>query len=199
VAMWERFSPARKLAYRVVRHPATMIFGYFTVFLWGMCIAPLFRNFDKSRDAALSLVVYSALAASVIGFAGLDVFFYAMFLPHFIACAVGSYLFYAQHNYPDMVLRSRHDWSYTDAALNAASYMKMSWVMEYFSGNIGYHHVHHLNSSIPFYRLPEVMAAVPELQEPGETTLLPGDIVACTRLKLWDGERKRMVAFPENG
>jgi omega-6 fatty acid desaturase (delta-12 desaturase) len=116
-------------------------------------------------------------------------------LPHALAAAIGSYMFYAQHNYPDVTLRSRHEWNYTDAALHAASYMKMGPVMEYFSGNIGYHHVHHLNSSIPFYNLPAAMKAIPELQEPGETSLSPREILACLKLKLWDGDTQRMSGY----
>jgi omega-6 fatty acid desaturase (delta-12 desaturase) len=69
--------------------------------------------------------------------------------------------------------------------------------MRYLTGNIGYHHVHHLNHRIPFYRLPEAMAAIPELRHPhGVTSLSPRDIVACFRLKLWDPEQCRLVPFP---
>ena len=69
----------------------------------------------------------------------------------------------------------------------------MSKVMHFFTGNIGYHHVHHLNARIPFYRLPEAMSAIPELQDPGTTSWLPRDVWGCLRLKLWDPERGRMV------
>jgi omega-6 fatty acid desaturase (delta-12 desaturase) len=69
--------------------------------------------------------------------------------------------------------------------------------MDWFTGNIGYHHVHHLNPRIPFYRLPEAMAALPELQNPRVTTLHPRDIVACLRQNLWDPARQRMVTYRE--
>ncbi len=62
----------------------------------------------------------------------------------------------------------------------------MGRLMRWFTGNIGYHHVHHLNSKIPFYRLPEAMAAIKELQDPVTTSLRPRDVFACLRLKLWD-------------
>jgi omega-6 fatty acid desaturase (delta-12 desaturase) len=74
--------------------------------------------------------------------------------------------------------------------------MDSSKIMHWFTGNIGYHHVHHLNARIPFYRLPEAMAAIPELQMPGRTSLHPAEIYRCLQLKLWDAERKRMVGFP---
>jgi omega-6 fatty acid desaturase (delta-12 desaturase) len=76
--------------------------------------------------------------------------------------------------------------------------MKMNPVLHWFTANIGYHHVHHLNSRIPFYRLPETMAAFKELQSPGTTTLWPKDVLHCLRLNLWDNSRDRFVSFREN-
>ena len=69
--------------------------------------------------------------------------------------------------------------------------------MQWFTGNIGYHHIHHLNVRIPFYRLPEAMAAIPELQSPVTTSLEPRDIVACFQASLWDEKRQRMVSYRE--
>ena len=73
--------------------------------------------------------------------------------------------------------------------------MKLGPIMNWFTGNIGYHHVHHLNSLIPFYRLPEAMAAIPELQSPVVTTLRPRDISRCLRLSLWDVPSQRLVTY----
>jgi acyl-lipid omega-6 desaturase (Delta-12 desaturase) len=67
--------------------------------------------------------------------------------------------------------------------------------MRWFTGNIGYHHVHHLNPKIPFYRLPEAMVAIPELQAPVTTSLRPRDIVACLRLKLWDPVTEQHISW----
>jgi len=69
--------------------------------------------------------------------------------------------------------------------------------MNWLTGNIGYHHVHHLNPRIPFYRLLEAMAAIPELQGPVVTKLRPADIVDCFKLALWDPKRRRLVTFRE--
>lgn len=69
--------------------------------------------------------------------------------------------------------------------------------MRWFTGNIGYHHVHHLNSLIPFYQLPEAMSAVPELQRPIVTSLNPRDIVACLRLNLWDWQKQELVGYKD--
>ena len=93
-------------------------------------------------------------------------------------------------------MQPRESWSYTRAALESSSYMEMGRVMRFFTGNIGYHHVHHLNPLIPFYRLPEAMDAIPELHDPPKTSLRPSDVLACFRLKLWDPDKGRMVGYP---
>ena len=69
--------------------------------------------------------------------------------------------------------------------------------MNWFTGNIGYHHVHHLNPHIPFYRLPEAMAAIPELQHPVVTSLRPSAILTCFRANLWESRSHRMVRYCE--
>ena len=121
--------------------------------------------------------------------------FFVIFLPYFIACATGSYLFYIQHNFPSVVFKENAGWTYEGAALESSSYCKMGPLMHYFTGNIGYHHIHHLNSKIPFYRLPEVYAKMPELQQAKETSLNPLEILRCLRLKIWDADAQRMVSL----
>jgi omega-6 fatty acid desaturase (delta-12 desaturase) len=69
--------------------------------------------------------------------------------------------------------------------------------MSWFTANIGYHHIHHLNARVPFYRLPEVLKSVPELAEPKTTTLRVKDIIRCLRLKVWDVEAQQMVRLPK--
>lgn len=195
--MWRAMTPAQRRDYRLVRHPLNMVFGYFTVFVLGMCISPFRRNPQQHRDGPLSLLVHFGGMALVGVLFGLDAALLGVFLPQFIASGAGSYLFYAQHNFPGMQLKDRQDWEYTFAATRSSSMFDMGPLMHWFTGNIGYHHVHHLNHRIPFYRLPEAMAAMPELQDPGRTSWRPADVLACLRLKVWDPERARMVSFEE--
>jgi omega-6 fatty acid desaturase (delta-12 desaturase) len=75
--------------------------------------------------------------------------------------------------------------------------MRLNRLMQWFTGNIGYHHIHHLNVAIPFYRLPEAMAAIPELQSPVTTSLAPREIRDCFNAALWDEDLQRMVSFRE--
>jgi omega-6 fatty acid desaturase (delta-12 desaturase) len=194
--IWAKMSKRDRLRYKITRHPLTIALGYFTIFMYGMCVSPLLRSPKKNWDSAVSLLVNWTLTGLLIGFFGFDVFFFGYGLPLAIATAVGAYLFYAQHNFPEVHVQPRESWSYTRAALESSSYMKMGPVMSWFTGNIGFHHVHHLNAQIPFYRLPEAMAAIPELQDPPTTTLSPRDVLACFRLKLWDPEQKKMIGYP---
>jgi omega-6 fatty acid desaturase (delta-12 desaturase) len=194
--IWAKMSPRARLHYRLVRHPLTILFGYFTVFMLGMCTTPFLRAPKKNWQAGLALLINVSLTVGLIHFFGLATFVFGFGLPLFIATAAGSYLFYAQHNFPDVHVQPREAWSYARAALESSSFMEMSPVMHWFTGNIGYHHVHHLNPSIPFYRLPEAMAQIPELQHPARTNLSPREIVRCLKLKMWDPDRNEMVGYP---
>lgn len=183
-----------RMAYNVVRHPMTILFGYLTTFFWGMTVRPFLKEPKEHFDCAIAIFVHCGLMV-LLAMQGIDQMLLVMTLPLFIASSLGAYLFYAQHNFPAAVLVERSRWNYVDAALQSSSFMEMNWLMSWFTGNIGYHHVHHLNSRIPFYRLPEAMAALQELQSPGTTSLRPQDIFACLRLKLWCHEKKRLVGF----
>jgi omega-6 fatty acid desaturase (delta-12 desaturase) len=197
VRMWRRASGFQRFLYRMVRGPTNMLLGYFTVFLLGMVVRPLLKNPTRNRSALVSLVIHFGTLGVITAMAGLETAFLVFLGPQMLSDAVGSYLFYAQHNFPDAVIRDRREWSYTDAALHASSFMTGGPLMRWFTGDIGFHHVHHLNSSIPFYRLEETMNALPELQTPGTTSLSLVDIWRCFDLDLWDPDSGRMVSIRE--
>jgi omega-6 fatty acid desaturase (delta-12 desaturase) len=195
--MWRRMSPADRRKYAFARHPFTIVFGYVFLFLLGMCGAAFVRSPREHWTCAVAPLAHFALAGAVGFVFGWPAAFTGVILPQAIACMLGAYLFYAQHNYPGVEFAPRAAWNYHDAALKSSSYFRMSPLMHFFTGNIGYHHVHHLNHKIPFYRLKECMEAMPELQEPGETSWAPSDVAAALRLKLWDPTKKTMVPFPD--
>ena len=199
VRMYKAASWWQRVQYRLARHWMTMLLGYFTVFLLGMCIRPLIVNPRRNRAAALSLVVHFGVVAALTAVGGLELAFRAYVFPLAVSCALGAYLFYAQHNFPDVEIRDRRDWEYTAAALHASSMLETHPLIGWFTGDIGYHHVHHLNSQIPFYRLKEAMDAVVELQSPRRTSLRPQQIQACLRAHLWDPKAGRMLTYREAG
>jgi omega-6 fatty acid desaturase (delta-12 desaturase) len=194
---WREATDKERARYRLIRHPLTIVFAYFTIFMLDMCLMSFLRSPRKRWDSLLALIfnwVASALIWAQFGFA---MFFFVYFLPLFVATAVGAYLFYAQHNFEGIVIQKREDWSYDRAALRSSSYMETGPLLGYFTANIGYHHVHHLNPTIPYYRLPEAMAAVPELQKPSRIRLTPLMIARSFAMKLWDPELGRMVGYPD--
>ena len=197
VDMWREMTPAQRSDYRMVRHPLNMAMGYFTVFMLGMCVSPFRRNPRQHYDGVISLALHFGVFALVAWFAGVGTALLVVVLPTFVSSAADSYLFYAQHNFPGMQIRARQDWEYSFAATRSSSMFDMGPVMHWLTGNIGYHHVHHLNHRIPFYRLPEAMDAIPELQSPGRTSWKLADVRACLALKVWDPTQGRMLSFEE--
>jgi omega-6 fatty acid desaturase (delta-12 desaturase) len=185
---WERFS------YRASRHPLNMLLGYLSVFLMGMCTLPFLANPRRHFDAALAVAFHGWILWMLSGQTS-DLFL-AGIMPFALSMSLGAYLFYAQHNSPGIRLHPDREWDHVLAATESSSYIQMGPIMSWFTGNIGYHHVHHLNLKIPFYRLPEAMKGIPELNLAVRTSLWPADILACFRLKLWDPVHKKLVPFP---
>jgi acyl-lipid omega-6 desaturase (Delta-12 desaturase) len=188
-------SKTNRFAYLAIRHPVNILFGYVTIFALGMCVRSFISSPRKHADSLIALIIH--ITGSVLIFHNLGWLTWLLFvyIPFFIACGLGSYLFYAQHNFPSVSFSERSEWHYETAALESSSYMKMNRLMAWFTANIGYHHIHHLNSRIPFYRLPEIMKALPELQNAKTTSLNLKEIYACLRLKVWDPEKNKMVAL----
>jgi len=193
---YRKAGTGERFLYALSRHPLTLAFGYVTVFFYGFGIQALLLNPKRHIDAAVGVVLHVALVVW-LAMIGLDVMLFAVIIPMSVAAGLGAYLFYAQHNFPAARIRPGADWDYVVAALHSSSFIQMSPLMHWFTANIGYHHIHHLNHHIPFYRLPEAMASMEELQSPGTTSLRPAEIVRCLRLKLWDPEKDRFVSFAE--
>jgi acyl-lipid omega-6 desaturase (Delta-12 desaturase) len=196
----ERFlnlTSKERLIYLTNRHPFTVIFGYFTLFVYWLNVKSFVQSPMKHLDSLFALIVHVVGAWAVWYYLGGMTFLIAWFIPFFIAFGLGSYLFYCQHNFPGAEFKENHDWTYDNAALSSTSFMVMHPVMHWFTGDIGFHHVHHMNSRIPFYRLKETMESMPELQKVVTTTLHPKDVLACFNLKVWDPEQNRMLTMRE--
>ena len=192
-----RSSRGRRAKYLFMRHPLTILCGYAFVFFYGMCAYPFLTKPAKHYDGLIAIALHAVAAWAIVAYFGWAALFLAMLVPHFIASAIGTYLFYAQHNFPGVLFFTRAGWAYERAAIESSSFLRTGPAMGWFTGNIGYHHIHHLNSRIPFYRLPEAMEAIPELAVPRSTSLSPADIRSCLRLKLWDADSQRMVTVRE--
>lgn len=193
---FESMSKKERREYLMIRHPLTILLGYLSMFMFGMCINSLMSSPRRHLDSLLALILHAAFITVTIVFLGWQSWLAAIMIPFFLSTAIGAYLFYAQHNFPGVIFQANEDWAYETAALKSSSFMKTNAFWAWVTANIGYHHVHHLNSRIPFYRLPEVMNALPELQGATITTLSINDIRACLKLKVWDPAQQKMIGLP---
>ncbi len=190
-------SKSERFIYLFIRHPLTIACGYVFVFLWGMCLRTLSKRADKNFEGLAAVVFHFSIGIGIYLLFGMQSFLLGFLLPALLSSAFGAYLFYAQHNFPSATQRGKEDWNYVYAALHSSSYIKMNKLMHWFTGNIGYHHIHHINPRIPFYQLPRVFNEMEEFRHPGSTSLLPWDIYRCLRVKAWDPEVNRMVGLKE--
>jgi len=189
-------SPRGRLAYRLMRNPLVMFgLGPILAMIIGPRIAtrsqrPRMRNSVLLTDCAL-LVIAVGLGW-LVGWGRLIVVWAP---PALLAGSVGIWLFYVQHQFEDAYWKRADDWSYADAALRGSSYLRLPRILQFFTGNIGLHHVHHLNSRIPNYNLQRahdenaVLHGVPIL------SLLDG--LRAVRLKLYDEARGALVTFAQ--
>ena len=190
---FDKCRKSEKFHYLFIRHPLTILFGYIFAFMYGMCIKSIINRFGKNIDSLIALILHFSYQIAVFYFLGWPTWILLCAIPHFISGAMGSYLFYAQHNFPSVTFVGNEEWTYEGAALDSSSFMKLNSFMNWVTANIGYHHIHHMNSRIPFYRLTEVWDAIPEMRSAKTTSLKPKDIIACFKLKVWDFEKQKMV------
>ena len=188
-----------RLGYRLYRHPLVMFgLGPSFVFLLqfrapfglmrGAGWAPWAST--MSTNAAIALIV--ALLMWLIG----PVAFLMVHGPIFLlAGAMGVWLFYVQHQFDDTRWAREANWNHPELALHGSSYYDLPIVLRWFSANIGVHHVHHLASRVPFYRLREVLRDYPQLKEVGRLTLWQS--LRCVNYTLWDEDARRLISFRE--
>jgi omega-6 fatty acid desaturase (delta-12 desaturase) len=114
-----------------------------------------------------------------------------------LAAAIGVWLFYVQHQFEHTTWDEEREWNLHEAALYGSSHYDLPAWLHWFTANIGVHHVHHLCSRIPYYRLPQVLRDHPEFRAVSRVTLL--ESLGCVRLVLWDEKQRRLVTFREAG
>jgi len=186
----------RRLGYRLFRNPFVM-FGLGPIF--AMVLTPrLFSRSQRPRvrrsviGTNLALVTTIGLLCWLVGWRE----FLLVQMPLFvIAGGVGVWLFYVQHQFEDTYWQSKGGWSYADAGLRGSSYLKLPKLLQFFTGNIGLHHVHHLNARVPNYNLQRAHDDNPIFHGVPELSVWDG--LRAVRLKLWDEDRARLVTFAE--
>ena len=187
-----------RLFYRLYRHPLVM-FGLGPAYMFALESRLPFGFMRKGAMPWLSTMSTNAgiLIASGLLIWGVGLLpFLAVQLPVMLMGATaGVWLFYVQHQFEATSWDPTTDWHQPDAALRGSSYYDLPPPLGWLSADIGVHHVHHLSSGIPFYRLREVLRDHPELAEVGRLTLWRS--LGCVRLALWDEDKRRLVSFRE--
>jgi acyl-lipid omega-6 desaturase (Delta-12 desaturase) len=186
----------RRLAYRIYRHPA-FLFAVAPAFLFLLqyrvpvgLMGAGWQPWLSTMGTTVAIAAFAALGIWLVG----PVAFLAVHLPIVLmAATLGVWLFYVQHQYEDTFWARDADWQFQYAALHGSSHYDLPPVLRWLTGHIGVHHVHHLASRVPFYRLPAVLRDHPELREVGRLTL--GESLRCVNLVLWDEERKELLSF----
>jgi acyl-lipid omega-6 desaturase (Delta-12 desaturase) len=192
-----RASPwRRRLGYRLFRNPLVM-FGLGPIY--GLLLQPrLVSRSARPRLRRSVIATNVALAALVCGLCwlvGWREYLLVQMPTALLAGAAGVWLFYVQHQFEDTYWQNAGDWSYADAALQGSSYLKLPKMLQFFTGNIGLHHVHHLSTRIPNYNLQRAHDRNPIFHEVPTLSLWDG--LRAVRLKLWDEDRGRLVTFAE--
>ncbi len=198
VSEFQARTPWRQRLYRLYRHPAVM-FGIGPAYLFllrhRLPMGLMHNGWRPWLSAMATNAAIALLAGLAIWLVGLVPFLLVHLPIALLAAAIGVWLFYVQHQFEETFWEHDGDWSFHEAALHGSSHYDLPPILRWFTANIGVHHVHHLSSRIPFYRLPEVLRDRPELHQVGRLTLL--ESLRSVRLVLWDEKKRRLVSFDE--
>jgi acyl-lipid omega-6 desaturase (Delta-12 desaturase) len=185
-----------RLGYRLFRNPLVM-FGIGPV--WTLLIAPRLSSRSKRlrlrRSIALTNLALAGLVVAQVALFGWQAFALAVVPAFGLAATAGVWLFYVQHQFEDVYWETGADWNYEDAALRGSSYLKLPGLLQFFTGNIGLHHVHHLSAKVPNYNLQRAHDENPLLHNVPVLTLR--ESLRCVRLKLIDTQSGRLVTWAE--
>jgi acyl-lipid omega-6 desaturase (Delta-12 desaturase) len=187
-----------RLRYRLYRHPLVM-FGLGPAYLFILRHRLPVGYMRKGWQPWVSTMATNAATAvtmtAVIWLVGIGPFLLVHLPITLLAASIGVWLFYVQHQFEHTTWSETPDWNLHEAALHGSSHYDLPAVLRWFTANIGVHHVHHLCSRIPFYRLPEVLRDHPELVETGRLTLVKS--FQSVRLVLWDEDRRQLISFSD--
>ncbi len=190
----------RQLGYRIYRNTFFLI-GLVPFFAFVVAYRFPFKmtkekGWKKERQSVYWTNIGILILAGVsIWAVGLKSFLLVQIPITYVAVTVGTWFFFVQHQYEDAYWAREDEWSYVDAALKGSSYYKLPRILQWFSGNIGFHHIHHLSPRIPNYKLEDAYEADPLFQDVNELTLRSS--FGTLTLGLWDEDAQRLISFRE--
>ena len=187
-----------RFTYRIYRNPV-VLFLVGPIYVFGLENRLPLGYFKEGAKYWISAMGTNAgtlvLSALLIYFMGFKAFALVFCLTSFFAAAIGIWLFYVQHQFEETYWDMPKEWDMHESALYGSSHYVLPTPLRWITGNIGVHHVHHLYSRIPFYRLSEVITDHPVLADTKRLTFW--ESLSCINLHLWDESKRRMVRFSE--
>lgn len=193
-----RSSRWQRIAYRLYRNPA-VLFGvgsaYLFVLKYRLPFGLMRGGWLPWTSAMTTNLAIAVTAAALIWLTGPWLFLAIQAPIVMIAGTVGVWLFYVQHQFEETSWEADPAWNFQETALHGSSHYDLPPILAWFTANIGIHHVHHLGSRIPYYRLPQVLRDHPDLKAVGRLSLL--ESLRCVNLVLWDEKSRRLVSFRE--
>ncbi|HEU0249967.1 MAG TPA: fatty acid desaturase [Solirubrobacteraceae bacterium] len=185
-----------RLAYRLTRNPLVMFgVGPIVAMIVGPRIVARGARPRMRRSVIATNIALAVIVGGLCLLIGWRDYLLVAGPSALLAGSVGIWLFYIQHQFEDSYWESHSDWNYADAALRGSSYLKLPPVLQFLTGNIGYHHVHHLSARIPNYNLKRAHNENPVFSDVPTLSLWDG--LRAVTLKLWDEESKRLVTFAQ--
>jgi omega-6 fatty acid desaturase (delta-12 desaturase) len=183
----------RRISYRLYQNPLIMFgFGFPYKFLLEYRFPHLNDNFKRQLSVYITNIAIAAIIIAAWYTIGIKDYLLVQMPTAFMAGTFGIWLFYIQHNFPGTYFKRQKDWDHLTASLRGASYYKLNPFLQWATGNIGFHHVHHIRPRIPNYNLPRCFEDIKELHVKGLTLRKSLDAL---KLSLWDEERNRLVSF----
>jgi omega-6 fatty acid desaturase (delta-12 desaturase) len=188
-------SARARLGYRIVRHPLTLLLGGPIHLLLGQRLRGRSRATRSMQVASVWSTNIAMAALLTVAFitVGWKSVLFAYALPYYLAAMAGVWLFYVQHQFEDAYWTPHNEWNYVEAALRGSSHLRLPALLQWFTGSIGLHHVHHVAPRIPNYRLQSCHDASELFAQSPVITLRSG--MTALRLALWDEDRQRLVRF----
>lgn len=196
VKEYQKLTKWGKLKYRVYRHPI-FLFGFAPIILFLVLyrMPKTYMNFKQRLYLHLSNIAIVISIIAMMLWIGWREYILIQLPIIYIASIAGVWLFYVQHQFDKVVWKRSQDWNYQTVALQGSSFLKLPLVLQWFSGNIGYHHIHHLSPRIPNYKLQrcheenEIFSSIKPLSFK--------EVLNSFRLRLWDEEQERLITFDE--
>jgi acyl-lipid omega-6 desaturase (Delta-12 desaturase) len=184
----------RRFAYRLARNPVILfvIAPFFVFVIKQRFVGPKAGERER-RSVFWTNIGIACMAAGLSWLVGFKVYLLLQTITLGVATGAGMWLFYVQHQFEDVQWQRGEDWDYADAALHGSSFYKLPKVLQWFSGNIGFHHIHHLSPRIPNYHLERCHKAEPVFRTVKEVTLRTS--LKSLTYRLWDEQRAKLVGY----